>query len=87
MSEYIKKEELFDKTIRKNSAWNATTNANGENLEEIVNSLPTYSIPEEREPTHDEVMKYCRERCLLLITYEAFRKLNARSPFDVKPIV
>ena len=45
MEEYIKKSELFDKTVRKNSIWNEVTNAEGKGLEEIVNSLPTYSMP------------------------------------------
>lgn len=44
--EYIKKEDLFNKTIKRNSIWNGTTNAEGKGLEEIVNSLPTYHIPE-----------------------------------------
>ena len=43
--EYIKKSEPFDKTIRRNSIWNEVTNAEGKDLEEIVNDLPTYSIP------------------------------------------
>ena len=46
MIEYIKKEDLFDKTVKRNSIWNLTTNSEGKGLEEIVNSLPTYSFPE-----------------------------------------
>ena len=48
--EYIKKSELFDKTVRRNHAWNMTTNSEGKGLEEIVNDLPTYSIPDSPEP-------------------------------------
>lgn len=48
--EYIKKSELFDKTVRKNSIWNEVTNAEGKGLEEIANSLPTYSIPDTAKP-------------------------------------
>ena len=44
--EYIKKEDLFNKTVRRNSIWNGTTNAEGKGLEEIVNDLPTYSFPD-----------------------------------------
>ena len=44
--EYIKKEDLFAKTIDKNKAWLYTTNAEGKNLKEIVEDLPTYSFPE-----------------------------------------
>lgn len=43
--EYIKKSELFDKTVRRNSIWNEVTNSEGKGLEEIVNDLPTYSFP------------------------------------------
>lgn len=49
MSEYIKKEELFDKTVRRNSIWNEVTNSEGKGLEEIVNDLPTYSFPDSAE--------------------------------------
>lgn len=49
MSEYIKKEDLFNKTIKRNSIWNGTTNAEGKGLEEIVNDLPTYSFPDSAE--------------------------------------
>lgn len=42
--EYIKKEDLFNKTIKRNSIWNEITNAEGKGLEEIVNNLPTYSF-------------------------------------------
>lgn len=44
--EYIKKSELFDKTVRRNSIWNEVTNSEGKGLEEIVNDLPTYSFPD-----------------------------------------
>lgn len=44
--EYIKKEDLFNKTIKRNSIWNEITNAEGKGLEEIVNDLPTYSFPD-----------------------------------------
>lgn len=47
--EYIKKSELFDKTVRRNSIWNEITNAEGKGLEEIVNALPTYSVPDSAE--------------------------------------
>lgn len=43
---YIKKEDLFAKTIDKNKAWLCTTNAEGKNLKKIVEDLPTYSFPE-----------------------------------------
>lgn len=46
MSEYIKKEDLFNKTIKRNSIWNMITNAEGKGLEEIVNDLPTFPVPE-----------------------------------------
>lgn len=36
----ISRQAVLDATVKKNSAWNAITNANGENLEEIINSLP-----------------------------------------------
>ena len=44
--EYIKKEDLFNKTIKRNSIWNEITNAEGKGLEEIVNDLLTYSFPD-----------------------------------------
>ena len=47
--EYIKKEDLFNKTIKRNSIWNEITNAEGKGLEEIVNDLPTYSFPNSAE--------------------------------------
>lgn len=47
--EYIRKEELFNKTIKRNSIWNMITNAEGKGLEEIVNDLPTYSFPDSAE--------------------------------------
>jgi len=49
--EYIKKEDLFAKTIDKNKAWLYTTNAEGKNLKEIVEDLPTFSVPEREKGT------------------------------------
>ncbi len=37
----ISRKSLLDATFNKNSAWNAITNASGENLEEIISSLPS----------------------------------------------
>ena len=48
--EYIKKEDLFERTINRNSAWNTITDSSGWGLEEIVNDLPTYSFPETAKP-------------------------------------
>ena len=42
---YIKKEDLFERTINRNSVWNTITDSSGWGLEEIVNDLPTYSFP------------------------------------------
>ena len=44
--EYIKKEDLFERTINRNSVWNTITDSSGWGLEEIVNDLPTYSFPD-----------------------------------------
>ena len=46
MSRYIKVEDLYKKTIAKNTIWLHITNAEGKNLKEIVEDLPTYSVPE-----------------------------------------
>jgi len=51
MSEYIKKEDLFAKTINKNKIWLHITNAEGKNLKEIVEDLPTFSVPEREKGT------------------------------------
>lgn len=39
----ISRKAVLDATVKKNSTWNAITNANGENLEEIINSIPSVS--------------------------------------------
>lgn len=44
--EYIKKEDLFAKTIDKNSIWLHITNSEGKNLKEIVEALSALSVPE-----------------------------------------
>ena len=39
--ELISREAVLDETIRRNSIWKGITNSRGENLEQIVNRLPT----------------------------------------------
>ena len=44
MSEYISKEILLYKTVKKNNAWLHITNAEGKNLKEIVDELPLADV-------------------------------------------
>ena len=37
----ISREAVLDETIRRNSIWKGITNSRGENLEQIINRLPT----------------------------------------------
>lgn len=57
MSEYIKKEDLFERTINRNSVWNTITDSSGWGLEEIVNDLPTYSFPDSAENKRDLISR------------------------------
>jgi len=56
MSEYIKKTDLFAKTINKNKIWLHITNAEGKNLKEIVEDLPTYSVS--KGETYGEIINF-----------------------------
>lgn len=44
MSEYITKDAILNKTVNKNHAWLYTTNAEGKNLKEIVDELPSVDV-------------------------------------------
>lgn len=61
VGEYIKKSELFDKTVRRNSIWNEVSNSEGKGLEEIVNDLPTYSFPDSADPMEQLEREYLIE--------------------------
>ena len=75
--EYIKKEDLFAKTIDKNKAWLCTTNAEGKNLKEIVEDLPSYSIPErEKGEWIESTYQFCGR------TFSCIRCSNCDSPQD-----
>ena len=44
MNEYISKQALLDKTVKRNHAWLYTTNSEGKNLKEIVDELPPADV-------------------------------------------
>ena len=44
MNEYIIKQALLDKTVKRNHAWLYTTNSEGKNLKEIVDELPPADV-------------------------------------------
>ena len=51
MSNYISKEELLKRTVKRNSVWNSITNSEGKNLEEIIKDI---SIAEVREVVYGD---------------------------------
>ena len=44
MTDYIKREDILDRTVKRNSIWNGITNACGQGLEEIVNGIPSADV-------------------------------------------
>ena len=46
--EYISKQALLDKTVKRNHAWLYTTNSEGKNLKEIVEELPPADVRENK---------------------------------------
>lgn len=44
MTDYIKRDDILDRTVKRNSIWNGITNACGQGLEEIVNNIPPSDV-------------------------------------------
>ena len=42
----ISRQAVIETTVKKNSVWNTITNASGDNLEQIINSVPTANVVE-----------------------------------------
>lgn len=40
MDDLISRQAVIETTVKKNSVWNTITNASGDNLEQIINSIP-----------------------------------------------
>lgn len=41
MGDLISRQAVLDRTVNRNSIWNAITNSEGNNLEDIINSIPS----------------------------------------------
>ena len=52
----ISREAVLDETIRRNSIWKGITNSRGENLEQIINRLPTIQPP--KPITHESAIDF-----------------------------
>ena len=52
----ISRQALLDKTVNKNSIWKSITNSSGENLEEIINGLPSV-LPKANKPKEKWILK------------------------------
>ena len=42
----ISRQAVIETTVKKNSVWNTITNASGDNLEQIINSVPAADVVE-----------------------------------------
>lgn len=63
MSDLISRQTILDRTVNRNSIWNKITDSEGNNLEDILNSIPSTEskgewipVTEETElPEHDVI--------------------------------
>ena len=63
MSDLISRQSILDRTVNRNSIWNTITDSEGNNLEDILNSIPSVEskgewilVTEETElPEHDVI--------------------------------
>lgn len=46
MNDLISRQAVIETTVKKNSVWNTITNASGDNLEQIINSVPAADVVE-----------------------------------------
>ena len=46
MDDLISRQAVIETTVKKNSVWNTITNASGDNLEQIINSIPAADVIE-----------------------------------------
>ena len=94
MSDLISRQSILDRTVKKNSVWNAITDSEGNNLEDIINSIPPTKnndewIPvSERLPEEDiVVLIWCPERrniyCACLEENQWWILGAYKVPFDV----
>lgn len=58
MSDLISKEELYKRTVNKNSVWLSITNSEGKNLKEITEEIPPADIME----CARAIKEYCKSK-------------------------
>ena len=54
MSDLISRQAILDRTVNRNSIWNKITDSEGNNLEDIINSIPCADV---RENIHGKWIK------------------------------
>lgn len=50
MSDLISRQAILDRTVNRNSIWNKITDSEGNNLEDIINSIPSVENKGEDRP-------------------------------------
>ena len=57
MSDLISRQAILDRTVNRNSVWNTITDSEGNNLEDILNSIPSVEKKEEWIPVTERLPK------------------------------